>query len=322
MGFLRRLNLVFLAVAALYLFLMVVGIDWKTLVGHLLNRWQYLFFLLLPYGVTCYLWTVSWSVLICGREEAVTLTRLFFIRLSGESLNQLTPTASLGGEPFKGVALNRCGIPWQEATVSLVVHKVLTALSLVLYIFFCLVLVPFAFPGVSRRVALSSALAGALIGAGGIAFAYLQRHRPCTRILALLKRLGTCPAFLQEKEDELALLDSRLARFYRDTPGKGYLSLFLLFTGWLAHAFEVYLIFWILGTPIRLEGALCFDGLAQAFAAAGFLIPASLGVQDAGNVLLSLGFHLGATVGAAFSIIRRFREAFWLCLGLAAAREK
>ena len=35
-----------------------------------------------------------------------------------------------------------------------------------------------------------------------------------------------------------------------------------------------------------------------------------------GNMLLSLGFSLGATLGAGFSVLRRLREASWLLLGL------
>ena len=53
------------------------------------------------------------------------------------------------------------------------------------------------------------------------------------------------------------------------------------------------------------------------------MIPVSMGVQDGGNILLSLGFSLGSTLGAGFSILRRFREAFWLLLGLlVVVREK
>ena len=61
---------------------------------------------------------------------------------------------------------------------------------------------------------------------------------------------------------------------------------------------------------------MCLDALAMLFTAIGFFIPAALGVQDGGNVLLALGFHLGATLGVAFSILRRLREAFWMGLGL------
>jgi hypothetical protein len=79
----------------------------------------------------------------------------------------------------------------------------------------------------------------------------------------------------------------------------------------------------LLGNPISWGLALCLDALAMLFAGLGFMIPAAIGVQEGGNILLSLGFSLGAALGAAFSILRRLREAFWLSLGLlVAAREK
>ena len=101
------------------------------------------------------------------------------------------------------------------------------------------------------------------------------------------------------------------------------MSLFFFLLGWLVHALEVCLIFWLLGHPIGFGTALCLDALSQLVAGLGFMIPASLGVQDGGNILLALGFNLGSTLGAGFSILRRFREVFWLLLGLlVAAREK
>jgi hypothetical protein len=60
----------------------------------------------------------------------------------------------------------------------------------------------------------------------------------------------------------------------------------------------------------------CMDSLAMLFTALGFFIPAAMGVQEGGNILLAVGFNLGFDLGAAFSILRRIREAFWLSLGL------
>jgi glycosyltransferase 2 family protein len=79
---------------------------------------------------------------------------------------------------------------------------------------------------------------------------------------------------------------------------------------------EVYLMFWLMGHPISWGLAITFDALAGLFAALGFFIPAAAGVQEGGNLLLALGFNLGLTLGATFSILRRLREAFWLGLGL------
>jgi hypothetical protein len=45
--------------------------------------------------------------------------------------------------------------------------------------------------------------------------------------------------------------------------------------------------------------------------------------MEGGNILLAQGFKLGFDLGPAFSILRRIREACWLCLGLVVVwREK
>ncbi len=114
----------------------------------------------------------------------------------------------------------------------------------------------------------------------------------------------------------MARLDARLASFYRSHPGKSGAAFLLLFLAWLVHGAEVYLIFWLLGHPIGWGSSLCLDALTMIFTSIGFFIPGSLGFQEGGNILLALGFHLGAALGAAFSIVRRIREAFWMGLGL------
>lgn len=319
----RRLNLILLVVAAIVLFLMLRGIDWSSLMRSFMTGKRYWPLLLIPYGITSYLWAVSWSFLLVDKAKCPSMLRLFLVRLGGESLNQLTPTASLGGEPFKAVCLHSYGIAWQEATASLVVHKAIMVVSLVLYIVLSLATIPFVFPGISSHLALICCLGTILLATAGTAFVVVQRRKPCTSLIRVLHRLGLCPAFLGAREAELATLDIALSDFYREHAGAGLMALLVFFIGWLLHAVEVYLIFWVLGHPIGFGLALCLDGLSQLIAGLGFMIPASIGVQDGGNILLSLGFNLGSTLGAGFSILRRFREAFWLFLGLLVfAREK
>ncbi|HJV34487.1 flippase-like domain-containing protein [Geomonas sp.] len=318
----RRVNLVLVGFASIALFLMFRSIDWDPLLRSLsLAKW-YWALLVVPYGVTCYFWTLSWRLLVV--DPAVpSLSRMFFLRLAGESLNQLTPTASLGGEPFKALRLQADGVRWQQAAASLIIHKALMVLSLVLYIFIGLALIPFTLPGISPRLALFCCLGCSALAAAGLVFLTLQRKNPCLSFLKMLKKIGHCPAVLAAKENDLASLDEVLAAFYRDHAGRGLLALGIFFLGWLMQAVEAWLIFALLGHRIPIELALCLDGLAQLVAGLGFMIPASLGVQDGGNILLSLGFKLGATLGAGFSIMRRLREAFWLLLGVVvAAREK
>ena len=82
------------------------------------------------------------------------------------------------------------------------------------------------------------------------------------------------------------------------------------------------MIFWLLGHPINYGLALCLDALVTLIASLGFMIPASVGIQDGGAILVSLGFSLGAALGGAFTVMRRIREAFWLSLGLLVVAKK
>jgi uncharacterized protein (TIRG00374 family) len=311
----RRLNLILLGLALIFLVWMLHEVGWQTIWQHLLQVGWWWPVLLLPYGVVTWLEAISWDYLLLSPTPRPSLARLFRLRLSGEALNTLTPTAGLGGEPFKASRLVALGLPWEEATASVVIHKGVTILSLVLYIFLGLALVPFILP-LTGSLAMFLGLGAFLLATGALLFVLVQGRGPCMGGVRLLERLGLCPRVLKEKETELESLDAAMAYFYRQHPGRGFLSLALFFLAWLTHAVEVYVIFWLLGHPISWGLAVCLDALAMLFTALGFFIPASLGIQDGGNVLLALGFHLGATLGAAFSILRRLREAFWMGLGL------
>ncbi|HJV67323.1 MAG TPA: flippase-like domain-containing protein [Geomonas sp.] len=319
----RRINLAMVGVASCALFLIFRGIDWSALSNSLKVAKWYWALLVVPYGVTCFFWTLAWRLLLVADTGTPRLPRMFFLRLAGESLNQLTPTVSLGGEPFKALRLKADGVPWQQAAASLIIHKAVTVASLILYILTGLAFIPLTLQGLSPRLALFGCLGATLLGGGGLLFVMLQRRSPCLSFLKLLKRTRHCPAALAARERELASLDEVLTAFYRDHAGRGLLALCCLFLGWLVHAGEVSLVFWLLGHPIPAGVAISLDALSQLVAGLGFMIPASLGVQDAGTILLTLGFKLGSSLGAGFSIARRVREAFWLLLGvLVAAREK
>jgi uncharacterized membrane protein YbhN (UPF0104 family) len=319
----RRVTLLLLAVGVVFLVWMLHQVGWGVLARLLMDvSWFWWPLILIPYGLVNLLEAVSWRYLLLDDHTRPSLARLFWLRLAGEALNQLTPTASLGGEAFKAARLTQGGVSFPDATASVVIHKGMLVLSLVLYVVMGLVLAPWLLPEAGEHLGLLS-LAAAGLGAAGVAFIVVQVRNPCGFSMRLLDKLGVCPPSLKAKECSLNGLDARLASFYRDHPGRCALAFTLFFLSWVLHGVEVYFMFQALGHPISWPLALCLDALAMLFTALGFFIPAAVGVQEGGNVLLSLGFRLGAALGAAFSVMRRLREAFWLSLGLAVvAREK
>ena len=311
----RLVNLILLLIASIFFVWILNEVGWDTL-GHYL--WQvgwYWPLLLLPYGVVNLLESWAWKYIIINPPAKLTVSRLFWLRLGGESLNQLTPTASMGGEPFRAARLQANGVPLDVASASVVIMKGLLVLSLALYIFAGLALAPVFLPQAAKHMLLLCVAALGL-AAAGIAFVVAQGRGPCGNSFRFLHRRGWLPHFLRDQEGFLEDLDTAMSQFYCQHPARAALVFCMFFFSWLLHAVEVYIIFWLLGHPISWGLAVCMDSLAMLFTALGFFIPAAMGVQEGGNILLALGFNLGFELGAAFSILRRIREAFWLSLGL------
>lgn len=82
---------------------------------------------------------------------------------------------------------------------------------------------------------------------------------------------------------------------------------------WLFGAAEAWVTLRLMGIPVTGAQALVIDSLATAFRSLGFLVPAALGVQEAGYVLVCALFGIAPAGAVAFSLSRRARD---LLLGL------
>ena len=185
----RRLNLILLAIASVFFFWILNEVGFDTLGDYLYRVGWYWPALLLPSGLVNFLEAISWKYLILNLPPGISLHRLFWLRLGGESLNQLTPTASLGGELFKAARLQADGVPLDAATASVVIYKGILVLSLTLYIFMGLALAPLFLPAAVAHFKFMS-LGALALAAAGITFLVIQRQAPCGSGLRFLTRVG------------------------------------------------------------------------------------------------------------------------------------
>ncbi len=241
---------------------------------------------------------------------------LFGSRLAGEAINYVTPFAALGGEPVKAQILkNRHDVSWSDGLASLFVAKMSFVIGLAGLILSGLGVVLWNSP-LSQQLKLAT-LGMALFFTLLISlFFYLQQGGLANRSWLTLKKW--IPLSWIEKTSLFAArrLDQSLTGFYKNNRKRFFLSILFHFVGWALGIVEVYLIMTFLHVEISWGQAWILESLLQLVKALSFLIPAALGTQEGGALLLCTGLGLGSASGLALALVRRFRELVWTAIGL------
>ena len=93
----------------------------------------------------------------------------------------------------------------------------------------------------------------------------------------------------------------------------------LLLAQWMCEGAETALILALLGVDLDFVASVSTELTAVLLRSFAFLVPAGVGVQDAGYVAMfdALSGTRLATLGAAFVLIKRGKEIFWIGTGYA-----
>ena len=94
--------------------------------------------------------------------------------------------------------------------------------------------------------------------------------------------------------------------------------------GWLGTGVAGWITYRALAYPIDFDDALAIEALLSAATAAAFMVPASVGVQEAGYAGLGAAFGIAPEVSIAVSLVRRARDIvigvpillIWECMEL------
>ncbi len=261
-------------------------------------HWRFLLVLAF-YAVIFGLDTFGWHYTLRPSAQArVPWNRLFRMRLAGEAVNYVTPAASIGGEPVKAVLLfRRFGVPMAEGMASVVVAKTTFALSMLLFVAV----------GLGIAAATQPLPAHLLRWVWGVLGG-----------LAFLLTLFVIVQFLQpfRRFAKLQEWDQAIRSLYLRSPGAVFWSFGFHFLGWLAGAFEVYLILHFLKMPISFSTAFSIEAFWVLLRSGAFMIPASLGASEGILLFVCAGFGVSAVAGLALGLVRRARELAWTGLGL------
>ena len=293
---------------------------WRAILS--LGPWAPL--VLVPYFIVYNVDCLGWVQTLPGRvfrtrgsasQPRIPFWTLLRIRWAGESLNNLVPSAYVGGEALKVYLLRPHGVTTSEGTTSAVVSK--TAQTLAQLAFVLLAALIFLFiareqPGLRAALALICLL-GCAVVAG---LFWVQRLGAFRMLLALVQRLRLKIGALESRKAHLLELDATILGFYREHPRRFYTSALFYFGGWLLDTIEIYLVAHLLGMPITWPQAIVMEAFTGVAKVLGMWIPGSLGVQESGIILMGRLAGLPDTLSAAYAVIRRARELIFAGIGM------
>lgn len=271
--------------------------------------------LIIPYAISYSLDTLGWRVTLGKHEKTLGFVRLFLTRLGGEAINLLTPTAYLGGEPVKAYLLQKAEVPLPDGLASVVIAKTTMTLAQLIFILAAIILAYRQLAGTQGL--LVSTLVVTFFGIVIIVAAWWIQKRGLFGFLTrLLAWIHVPTQFLKKREAELNAVDHTIRQFCSEHKRKLVLSVLYFLLGWIAGAFEVYLLLLLLGIPIGVGEAIAIEAFVSLVRVVLFFLPAGIGAQEGGNVFLFYLFGLPREAAMTYSILRRLRELILIAVGL------
>ena len=282
-------------------------------IASLLSHAGGLLLLLVPLHVVPLLLDVmGWRLLIPGRSR---IRVLFFIASIREAINRLLPVANIGGELVGIHLLMREGISGTAATTSVIVEVLLFLFAQYLFLALGIACLLNTTGNIQATGALLIAVAAGLpvilllmwLLRSGLFFRAIERMAS-----RMLTSNGPSSAM-----NRLARLDTAIREL---TSARGRLARTIVWqlaalTGGCS---ETWLALRWLGHPLSLAGALALESFTIAARSLVFVVPAGLGVQEAGLVGVGHALGLGSDVAMALSLAKRMREILFGLPALAA----
>jgi putative membrane protein len=230
--------------------------------------------------------------------ERTGVINFIWARAVRDGAAEALPFSQVGGYVIGARALSLSGVDAHSASVSTFVDLAVEFSAKIPYLLLGLVMLEELTP--------SKAGGLAIIGIGVcLAISAVLLHPRASAAPGQLagRLLSRWTRLAQSRERILDLLAQMTLRREALLP-----SALLHFVCWVLGAGETWLIFRLMHSPISLGAALVIDSLVGGLRMVSFFVPASIGVQEGGYVLLCGLFGIDPGVALAFSFARRARD--------------
>lgn len=271
---------------------------------------------LVPYALIAYFDSRGWACTLSPESlRKVSLARMYLVRMAGEAVNSVTPTAAVGGEPVKALLLRKWGVSGSEAVASLVLTK--TALTVTQSLFVVIGLAALFDHLELHWIGMGLlALLFGLCVAFGFALVRMQRRGPAQTLWRWLHRILPRAGFVQRLADRAAAIDERLEEFYQRDASAFVRASSWHMLGWFTGVWEIHLLLQLIGHPVSWQHALIIEALAQPIRATAIVVPGAIGTQEFGGAAVCTMLGIPEAAGVTLWLLKRGRELVFDGAGL------
>jgi putative membrane protein len=243
----------------------------------------------------------------------IPFSQLLAVRIAGDAVSHVTPTATLGGDFVRVRLLRGCG-PTSSVVASVTIAKLSQIVAQVAFIVLGLVVMARTAP-VPRALYVALLSGMAVLACLALSFLLVQRRGLFTLLGRPLRAIGFA-GFGPVLGDRLERFDAEIERFYAGGPSRFLASTAWFLVGWALGVLEACLILFFLGVPMTMRRLVVIEVLSVAIDAVVFFVPGKVGVQEGGKVLIFTLLGLDPAKGLSFGLVRRIRELAWAGIGL------
>ncbi|MFA5162282.1 MAG: lysylphosphatidylglycerol synthase transmembrane domain-containing protein [Elusimicrobiales bacterium] len=252
---------------------------------------------------------LGWKLAITpGMSAKIKFRDILMMRIAGDGVNYLTPSATLAGE-WARAALMGADHPLEQRLSSVALAKITQTLAMAAVSAAGLALAAHSHAGL-RALGPQLRNGGWLIGAIIVFIVFLEaraggKAQPQTSG-------GTAGIWAKLKD-----VDATIMSFLRLYPARFMLSAGFFAAAYLWGAFEAYWICRFLGMAVTVKTAILIEMLAVLLDGIFFAVPGKAGTQEATKTAIFAALGYPPSDGLAFGIVRHIREIAWAVCGFA-----
>jgi putative membrane protein len=258
--------------------------------------------------VPIFLDALAWGVLL-PRAGRPPWKSLFWMRWIGESISNLVPSATVGGDIVRARLVAIQGVPLSTAAASIIVDITLGVVTQIVFTLLGLILL---IDVTGRTNFVRPTLFGTLIGLVAVAGFYFAQRKGMFRFVGtIITRLVNSPEWSSLVEGG-ETLDQTVRALYGRRRGV------LACCAWtivslVASSGEIWIALHALGLPATFVKAIILQSMAMTIRSVAFPVPGALGVQEGGYLVVGNLLGIPGEAAFAISLITRFRD---LTLGI------